>query len=217
MAVRPVYISDPESPDFYRTVNPDFKYYCGLAISQRRRSIVSLHEAFHKIYPDLSVLEVSTQSESELGRSLSPFNLTVRLSSGKVVSVESAFQASKVFEDCGPFPDLLNVSSMAAKKDERKKNCGVLTGYRFDGELYSCDPVTYFYNWLYISALMEHPDLAKEILQYHAFTDIVFNPKKSHCCQAQACALYVGLVRKGMLDAAMQDREAFLQIIYNHF
>ena len=53
----------------------------------------------------------------------------------------------------------------------------------------------------------------KKILNYTAFTDIEFNPKKSINCQARSCALYVSLVKNELLDIALESEEAFLEII----
>ena len=53
----------------------------------------------------------------------------------------------------------------------------------------------------------------KKILNYTAFTDIEFNPKKSINCQARSCALYVSLVKNKLLDIALESEEVFLEII----
>ncbi len=52
-----------------------------------------------------------------------------------------------------------------------------------------------------------------QILDYTAFTDIEFNPKKSINCQARSCALYVSLARKELLDIALESKESFLDIL----
>ena len=216
MAVRPVYTvdSNPDSSALYTVTNPNFKYYCGLAKIQRQRSYESLHQAYHDICPDVKILEVSTQSASELGFKLSPFNLTIRMKSGREVTVESAYQAGKIFGNGGPYLDLLDGTSMAAKKDARRKTAGPLTGYVFDDEEFPTEPKTFFYDWLYIHALIEHPDLSKSILKYDSFTDIVYNPKKGSATQAEACAVYVSLVRRRELKEALESRENFLRIVF---
>ena len=53
----------------------------------------------------------------------------------------------------------------------------------------------------------------EKILNYTAFTDIEFNPKKSINCQARSCALYVSLFKNELLDIALESEEAFLEII----
>jgi len=56
-------------------------------------------------------------------------------------------------------------------------------------------------------------DIYKSILDYDAFTDIEFNPKKSLNCQARACAVFVSLYRKNLLVSALKNRESFLKIL----
>ena len=55
--------------------------------------------------------------------------------------------------------------------------------------------------------------LSREILKYDAFTDIEFNPLKSVNCQAKACALYVSLYKRGLLDKAMINQKSFKDIL----
>lgn len=52
----------------------EFKYYTGFAISQKQKSIKSLHNEIKKIYSDKKILEISSKSEDELGIRLSAFN-----------------------------------------------------------------------------------------------------------------------------------------------
>ena len=73
-------------------------------------------------------------------------------------------------------------------------------------------PKTAFYNWLYINALLENPELAQKVLEYDAFTDIEFNPGKSLNCQAEAAALFVALNRQGLIDQCA-DFGRFVEII----
>jgi len=152
-------------------------------------------------------------SDDALGRQLSAFNLMLEDKVGRrEVSVENAFQASKVFERGGPFLDLLNVSPADAKRDPRLQESGRLTGFCFFGEDWPNEPPTAFYDWIYINALHQHTELAKAVAEYDIFTDIAFNPSKSINCQASAVALYVALVRRGDLQAAISSREAFLRV-----
>ena len=60
-----------------------------------------------------------------------------------------------------------------------------------------------------------HSDLAEQILEYDAFTDIVFNPKRSINCQAEAAAIYVSLQKQNLLDEALKNKESFLDIVYS--
>jgi hypothetical protein len=173
----------------------------------------SLHQAARTLYPESRVLEVSRMSDEPLGKELSAFNLTLEHRKLKrEVSVECAFQASKVFERGGPFTDLLEVRSGDAKRDLRLQDSGRLTGFHFVGEDWPNEPHTVFYDWIYINALHRRPELAAAVMRYDIFTDIAFNPEKSINCQASAVALYVGLVRRGDLQAALSSKEAFLRV-----
>ena len=159
------------------------------------------------------ILEISSKSEDELGVKLSAFNLMIKSDNGQLFSVDSAFQAGKVFENGGPYVDLLDVSSKAAKKDERLKNSGRINAFEYDGKRFETEPKTYFYNWLYISALHLHEELTKPLLEYDAFTDIVFNPQKSLNCQAEAAAIYVSLAKQGLLEEALKDKDHFKKTV----
>ena len=176
-------------------------------------SAKSLYEAAQEVYPNARILEVSRMSEDSLGEQLSAFNLTFKTGlSGQEISVECAFQASKVFEHGGPFLDLLEVSPADAKRDPRLQESGRLTGFRFFGQDWPNIPPTAFYDWVYINALHRQPTLAEAVTHFDIFTDIAFNPGKSINCQANAVALYVALVRRGELQAALSSREAFLRV-----
>ncbi len=81
----------------------------------------------------------------------------------------------------------------------------------FPCQIWPLEPVTAFYDSLYVNALLQHDNLASAVLDFDAFTDIEFNPKKSINCQAFSAALYCALKWRGLLDNAAQDRERFLQ------
>ena len=82
--------------------------------------------------------------------------------------------------------------------------------------MFSTEPKTYFYNWLYINALNLNNDLADQVIEYDAFTDIVFNPQKSINCQAEAAAIYVSLRKQGLLTEALKDKDSFRRILYSN-
>ena len=213
VANRPVYVSLKEFP-FVRRVDTEFKFHGGFSIKQKQLSINSLHEAFLRNNPDRHLLEISSKSELELGVKLSAFNLQlVQPTSGKSFSVESAFQSSKVFEHGGPFTDLLHKTSREAKRDERLGSSGAIIAFKFFNHTFPTEPKTYFYNWLYVNALARQSELAEEVMNYDAFTDIEFNPKKSLNCQAEAAAVFVGLTHAGLLDEAL-DEHKFLETVY---
>ena len=211
MAVRPVFSVSLDDKLFVRE-NIEFQWFGGFDLSQKRKCINSLHNAYLVKHPNKNILEISSKSENELGVKLSAFNLMMHLN-GKTFSVESAFQAGKIFEFGGSYTDLLDKPSIAAKRDDRLKNSGRIVGFIFDGEDFAINPPTYFYNWLYINALNENEDLVEQIIKYDAFTDIAFNPQKSLNCQAAAAALYVSLKRQNLLCKALTNKDEFLKII----
>lgn len=88
----------------------------------------------------------------------------------------------------------------------------MLRCFYYEGEKFPIIPRTSFYNWIYINALMENPELAAELVQYDGFTDIEFNPDKGVNCQAEAAALYVTLSRRGVLEQC-RNFEEFLNLI----
>lgn len=215
MAVRPVFCSIGHSP-FYESKNVDFQFYPGFSISQKQKSIYSLHKKYTELYNSNSVLEISSKSPTELGVALSAFNLMIDTKKRKF-SVECAFQSSKVFQYNGPFVDLLDKTSKEAKKDERLHSSGRLVSFKYFDHVFPLEPKDYFYNWLYINALHLDTKLSNNILDYNCFTDIEFNPQKSINCQARAAAIYVGLKQSDLLNQALNSKEDFLRIVYSNY
>ena len=199
MAQRPVFVPRKSKP-YVNVYNPEFVWNSGLSASQKKKNVAALHGSFNATFPEKKVLEISSKSFEELGIRLSAFNLKKYVPElGQSVPVECIFQGSKVFTAGGPFTDLYTGTSRAAKGDGRLTSSGTLTGFRFDGRDFPLRPLTAFYDWLYISALMEHPELVEQLLVYDAFTDIEFNPNRSLNCQARAAALCVALNREGLI------------------
>lgn len=200
-------------PKLVEEIAVDFEWHPGMAASQKQKSVRSLHEAARE-QGILKILEVSSKSEDHIGVSLSAFNLKVELSTGEFVSLESAFQGSKVFEKGGPYLDLYGKHGRDIKKDPRIHAGGNLQCFEFEGECWELEPKTSFYDWLYLRAVRSNEDLAYELSRnYEAFTDIEFNPKKSINCQARSCALFVSLYSADcdLLDRSLNDRELFLK------
>lgn len=214
MAERPLFIPEAEGPALVRAAYVKFQWFAGMSASQKRKSIESLHLAACRLDGVERVLEVSSKSEESIGVALSAFNLTfTTIKFSRTFSVECAYQGSKVFERGGPFVDLFSVSSREAKKDERLRSSGRLTGFRFFNVDWGLEPQTAFYDWLYINALRRQPAVAEKLLQYSAFTDIEFNPKVSINCQAYSVALYVALHKRCLLEKATSSKEDFLRIV----
>lgn len=213
MANRPVF-KVSQVPPFVSEVKVEFEFCPGVSIRQKRRSIANLHKSFRELELETRILEISSKSDSELGSELSAFNLMIRHPGIGKYSVESAFQASKVFEQGGPFRDLLRTSSREAKRDLRLRNSGELRGFQFFSRKFPLEPRTYFYDWLYASAVVRNPKLLEGAAQFDAFTDIEFNSKRSINCQARAIAKVVGLYRRNLLSTALNSPENFLAIGY---
>ncbi|HHK5573051.1 MAG: hypothetical protein HXM89_05315 [Neisseria sp.] len=219
MAQRPIYIPQTKGDYLVQTDMLDFKWFPGMAISQKQKSIRSLHEAALEKHKNLDqILEISSKSETSLGIALSAFNLMVMNATGKgIASVECVFQSSKVFEGNKQFLDLLKVSSLEAKKDPRLKESGRLIAFRPNGKKdkeWGLNPITAYYDWVYINALKQHEEYHEELLSYDAFSDIEFNPKKSINCQAYSVALFCALSKRGILCEALSSQQKFLSIYY---
>jgi type I restriction enzyme M protein len=212
MAQRPVYLTRPQPPYCFPW-NAEFVYNSGFAPSQKQKNITAIHAAFSATFPELKVLEISSKSMQPGGVELSAFHLPKYVPSlDKSIPVENIYQAGKVFAHGGPYTDLLHVTPREAKLDERLQTSGPLTGFRFEGQDFPLKPITIFYDYLYINALLENEKLAQVLLQYDAFTDIEFNPQKSINCQAKAAALFVALHRLNKLDAA-KDFDSFRALL----
>ena len=195
----------------------DFKWHSGFAVSQKQKSIQSLHEEA-KVFGYINLLEISSKSESSLGVGLSAFNLKITTKKhNRTFSVESAFQGSKVFEKGGPFKDLLCADSLTAKRDIRLKESGNLISFKFFNQDFPNKPRTFFYDWLYINALVQNPDLFSMLDSYQGFSDIEFNPEKSINCQAHSVALYLSLKLNDVLNVALESPESFLSLTHEHY
>lgn len=213
MANRPVFVPIFCDHANVSEVSVDFKWYPGMAASQKQKSVDDLHNAAIQSLGLSRVLEVSTKSKESLGRALSAFNLKSNRGEGLRKSVEVVYQSSKVFERGGPFSDILSMDSYSAKTDERLKNCGALVHFLCNGDIWPLRPPTAFYDWLYISALVENPVLATAVTAWDAFTDIEFNPKRSLNCQARSAALFCSLIRRGELELALKSPEDFRELV----
>lgn len=212
MAERPIFLPSQKPGRLVDEISVSFLWHKGMAPSQKRKSVLELHSAAAKRgYEPL--LEISTKSEEKLGQRLSAFNLKVELDEGGIISLECAFQGSKVFENGGPFTDIFGAESREAKRDERLANSGKLIGFRFEGQDFPLIPKTAFYDWLYIRALYPHREFLQRLHRYAGFTDIEFNPVKSINCQARSCATYVALDRLELLSECVKSSERFMHVL----
>ena len=214
MALRPIFIPTNDPKELFKEVNIDFRYYNGFALIQKSKCINSLHDSA-KDQGHKNILEVSTKSSEKLGHRLSAFNLMLDRDDSRNMSIESAFQGSKVFENGGPYNDIYEKDSLRAKRDEGINNSGTLTHFEFENQIWGLEPKSAFYDWIYINALFPHMEYIKENLTtYDAFSDIEFNPKRSINCQARTCAILVSLINLNLLNDAMLSPENFIRIVY---
>lgn len=215
MATRPYFLIDNNDKIFIEKFC-SFTYYTGFAISQKQKSISSFHTEIKKVENNDKILEISSKSKTPLGVKLSAFNLEYYdKQTQESHFVENWFQASKIFENGGPFTDLLKIPPRQIKKDERLKTSGKLIMFKMNNTKWELIPRTMFYDYLYISALMQNKELSQEIIKYDIFTDIEFNPKKSVNCQARAVAIFVSLYKRGLLKQYLENKKLFETIYTN--
>ncbi len=213
MAKRPVYIPKKEGNILVQAEMVDFQWFPGLSVSQKQKSIESLHQSAKSHLGLTSILEISSKSLEQEGVKLSAFNLMIATPAGKKYSVETAFQSSKVFTNGGPYTDLLEKTSREAKQDERLKTSGHLTHFCFYQKKFDLEPKTFFYDWLYINALLQKPKLSSKLLGYDGFTDIEFNPDKSINCQAYSAALFASLLHRGLIGKEKISPEDMAKVL----
>lgn len=212
MATRPVFVPNFEEGSLVREVDTEFEWHPGFAVTQKRKNIRELHESAAEkgISP---ILEISTKSEKDIGKKLSAFNLKVIVGKTHEMTVEAAYQASKVFEQGGPYTELYDKPPREVKKDPRLSESGDLVKFNLKGDIWGLEPKTAFYDWIYVNALYQHRSIRGEIMKYAGFTDIEFNPKKSINCQARGAALFVSLFKRGILRDVLIEKEKFKEAI----
>lgn len=189
------------------------------------------------------ILEVSTASHDyEIGQALSAMNLIyVDPETQESYPVENWFQSSKTFVkngvERGPFRELLGVrlakryvNPHPDKKTTEQLQDDVLfeavqreiagsqmSCFKLSGIVYPLHPRSAFYDYLYVRALCQpqNSSLAKGLLQFRVFTDIMFNPgagkNKKYNTQARSCAIFVSLAKRDKLNASVNSFDAFVR------
>lgn len=214
MACKKIFVTKDLKKLFYEELIT-FQYFPGFSTIQKHKLIESLHDNIKSIYGEKKILEISSHSMQELGKKLSAFNLKLKINDNEYF-IENIFQASKVFDKGGPYTDLLYVSPVKAKKDERLRNSGKIIGFHFFGEKMPINPPNLFYDWIYCNALYQKKEIISELFEYSIFTDIEFNHEKSINCQARSAAIFVSLYRVNLLDYAMSSIHNFYNAVYNY-
>lgn len=224
-----------------------FDFFSGFSKEQKEKSIVSfLETTAQNLNTDKSnILEICKTSPILLGQKLSAFQLKLALKNNQNIelqsNVERFFQGAKVFgkndmfgnkEEYGPFEEIIydpqphpkRYKPLAEVLEEVKKGNLDLIHFQLFNENYPLKPKTFFYDYLYITALIQNKKLSEQLLAYKYFSDIEFNPKKSVNCQARSAAIYVSMCKKEILqDFIEQDnggreklnKEKFLQEYHN--
>lgn len=188
-----------------------FAWSPGFASSQKKKNVLALHAAIRESDSRKVPLEVSSKSEVDVGIRLSAFNLGTTMN-GKVYTVESVFQASKVFEGgVGPFPELYGENPLKVRQTIRELAPRPLVAFQTGSTVWDVAPTRAFYDWVYCRALHRNLGLVEKLAAYNCFTDIEFNPVRSLNCQAYAVALYISLMANGVLDEALGGKDAFLR------
>lgn len=213
MAFRPIFAPLSAGTQLIIEDYVDFKWHPGLSLQQKQRSIAELHSEANIKHGIGKPLEISSKSDQDLGVKLSSFNLKFTTQKKKkTLTVEAAFQGSKIFERGGPFRDIFLLSPKEAKREPRLRESGALIGFNFYGVRWDLKPRTAFYDWLYINALLKNRDLSDDLMCFDYFTDIEFNPDRSVNCQARSAAIFSALRARGLLNEAMSGKEAFLEM-----
>lgn len=217
MAIRSVFVSKTTYP-FFEEILITFHHFPGFALSQKRKCQIGLHQNFLAKYPEQKVLEISSASLMSLGSKLSAMNLKKRTKQG-ITSVESAFQSSRIYSNgtvsVGPFPEYLFLPGKECKKLVKQASKDMHSyQYEFDGMVFYAPDyhISLFYDYLYLNALMEpeNEEISTQLLEegYLAFSDLA---TKSLNCQSRSAAIYVGLVKAGLIDR-VQDYGTYLEL-----
>lgn len=207
MAVRKVYLPVNGFP-YVREIPVTFPWSNG----SRHQIIQAVQEAFHSLHPDIPALEVSLASPQPEGVGAAAMKLPLRLASQEQeIPVGIIYQASRVFENGGPYPELLQCSRQTVQKERRLQQSGKCVRYQLEEREFPLEPHPYaFFNWLYGRALLQNPEKAEGILKFGAFTDLdLGSAKKDKNSPARAAAVYAGLAAAGRLSC-LDSYEAFV-------
>ena len=207
MTERPIFQPNIDGDILVKKINVEFSWFPGFSKEQKQKSIDSLHKKAFEEYKINEVLEISTKSKISVGINASAFNLKMCTKSGVNASVESFYQGSKVFSGGGPYTDLYKKNSFLAKKDQRLRTNQELKGFEFFGTSWGLND--HFYDWLYLNALLQNEKITTELMNYQAFSDIEFNPKKSFNCQAYSAALFCSAQARGFNLTEIKDPKKF--------
>ncbi len=212
MATRKLFSPSRNSTEWVDAREVDFTWFPGYSISQKQRSIDSLHKNAQKKFGIDKILEVSTKSPEPVGVRASAFKLEYNSPFGMLSSVERFYQGSKVFErGDGPNTDIYDNHDFRFNSDSRLKKFGVLKHFEFNEVKWELEEP--FYDWLYLNALVQNPELIEGLNKYDAFTDIEFNHIKAYNCQAHSVALYLSIKDEVNVENLLKDKQNFIKFL----
>lgn len=171
MVTRPVFIPEMNHVGVRVISSAPFAWNPGFSMVQKKKNVAALHSAIKKMDENLLPLEISSRSDECLGIRLSAFNLGVE-SNGRFFSVESVYQASKVFSNgTGPFPELYAANPAEVRNRVKEHETSPLKMYKYGNDVWDLNPTRAFYDWIYCRALSKNPDLVDGLSAYNCFTD----------------------------------------------
>lgn len=212
MTERPIFVPSSQGSELVSELYFPIKWHSGFAKVQKEKNIAALHGAASSA-GFTPLLEISSKSDNRRGQHLSAFYMKLKTLHYGEILLECAFQGSKVFERGGPFTDLYRAEARDAKRDPRLQESGRLVGFQFEGVSFPLEPKTAFYDWLYVTFLYPWREWGQKLYTYAGFTDIEFNPYRSINCQARSCALFVALMKRGLLEEAARTPPDFVRIL----
>ena len=173
-------------------------------IPREKYPYVGKNECIDPIQENMKILEISTRSKNPFGKSLSPWNLQITMSSGKKIKVECAYQGSKVVKitegKTRQFESLYWGSPRDAFFDTRIKDVPPVA-FRFFGKEYPLTPKHCFFDFLYIVSLIQRKDdVFQKLSEYDGYTDTFYSLKKDSNSPARAASKYVSLRRQGLIE-----------------
>ncbi len=193
-----------------------FDFFGGFALSQKQKTIEAFHHEISKAGIN-QILEISRKSINPIGNALSAFNLMITIDNKKY-PLECMYQSSKVFNDNLQYIEAMNLTPLEAKKlikTKVKEEKLILTGFRCFGIDFPLMPKTIFYDYIYVLALSQNPNIGSQVVKYYCFTDVEFNHKTQFASQARSCAIYKYLVENNVLTEAIEDLNKFKEIYNN--
>lgn len=153
---------------------------------------------------------------------------------------QSSKQFSRQGKIFGPYTELLDIDPKSAKRFVNSKldnkvaiqytdnamfkriqaeiKDANLCGFVLCGKSYKTEPKSGFFDYIYSKALNQNQELANSLINYSVFTDIEFNPKMNgrvirYNTQARACAIFVALTKRGLLNIALEDFDSFVECV----